>query len=344
MVTITNYNNVQPFQKSINKHKNMLIIGEAATNYKLNEISYQSSVDAVNQLYGSSQLSDAFSIAKRLGVPDVFLINVGIQTDYIDLVDVIKQYDFTYIVPLGIKFSDTFFNPILNRPMSYSELYLDSVGQNGNALILMTDCHASLYEDVDSFLDDMRDKITSFKYTAQSTLRNGRNMCLVANNLNDYDFANLMAACAICVSAYSVYPTAEFGAAIFDIDDLDIGNLEMCYFKNNTLVPTSIENLKNFRIENDSVKLINIDRVIKFIERELDLSEFKGKFFNDYIKLKIYTKLTEFFKGIVNIAISDFNINSIEFVTTTSGAGSIINKFTLQPINSIESFDIAMEV
>lgn len=344
MITITNYSNTKPVQRDVDRHQTMLIIGEAATNYKLNQISYQASVDAVKQLYGNSQLTTAFTLAKEFGVKDIFLANISIQTDYIDLVDVIKQYDFAYIVPLGVKFSDTFFNPIVDRPMTYSELYLDSVGRYSNSLILMTDHHASLYEDIDHFISDMSIKIRSFQFVAQKALQNGRNLCFVANNLKDYEYANLMAACAICTSSYDTYPTAEFGEAIFDIDDFDVNETNMIYFKNNVLVPTSMENLKNFRIEEDAAKLINIDRVIKFIERELDFIEFKGKFFTEYIRLKLHTKLTDFLNSIKGVAISDFNIDAVEFVKTAPGTGTIVNKFTILPISSVEEFNIAMEV
>jgi hypothetical protein len=167
---------------------------------------------------------------------------------------------------------------------------------------------------------------------------------MVANNLQNHEFANLMVACALCTTDYSKYPEADFGPAIFDIDDFDVDDLELIYFKNNKLTSTTIENLKNFRIEGDQAKIINIDRVIKFIERELDFSEFRGKIYTDYIKLKIYNKLNEFLQSIINVAIRDFDITSIEFVTTTPGIGLILNVFSIVPINSIESFDIAMEV
>lgn len=343
MITVTHYNN-KSLYTNVNRHKNILIIGKAATDYKLNQISYQSSEDVVRKLYGSSQLTDAFATAKAMNVPDVFLANVSTSTDYIELVDVIQQYDFTYIVPLGIKFSDTFFNPILNRVMTYSEFYLDTVGRNSNALIIMTDHHASLYDDIDHFLDDMAIKIDKFKPVAQKALQNGRNLCMVANNLEDHEFANLILACALCTTPYSKYPEADFGPAIFDIDDFDVEDLELIYFKNNKLTSTTVENLKNFRIESDQAKLIDIDRVIKFIERELDFSEFRGKIFSDYIKLKLHNKLNEFLRTIVGVAIRNFEIKSIDFMITTPGAGLILNTFSIVPINSIDKFDIAMEV
>lgn len=344
MISVTHYDSSQSFQKTINKHRNILIIGEGATDYQLNQITSHDSIAIVEKLYGHSELSKAFSKAKEMGVQDIFLVNSKIKTDYIALVDAIKQYDFAYIVPLGIKFSDVFFNPELNRPMFYSEFYLETIGATSSSTIFMTEPHASLYEDIDHMINDLKAKITSFKSVAQKALKNGRNLCLVANNLKDEPYAHLIAACAICTTEFNSYPQSNFGTAIFEIDDFDVKGLEFAYFKNNTLVTTSLENLKNFRTEQDAAKLVNIDRVIKYIERELDFSDFKGKLYTDYIKLKIYNKLKEFLDSIINVAISAYEIKSVEFVSTAAGVGSIVNTFSIQPIESIEEFDIAMEV
>jgi hypothetical protein len=343
MINIKHYNNLQTFQKDVDRHHNMIIIGPGSTEYNLNQIAYYSSPDVVEQLYGISELSDAFKLAKDFGVPDVFVANIQTKTDYIEFVDILKHYDFTYIVPIGINFSDTFYNPLLNREMTYTELYLDNIGDYSDSTIVMTDHHASLYEDMDSFLDEMAEKIEQFNNIAYKARRNGRNLCLVANNLEDYEYSNVLLATALCVSAYSEYPQINFGPAIFDIDSSDVGG-ELIYFKNNYLAATSVENLKNFRIENDAAKIITIDEVIKFIERELDFSDFKGKVFTEYVRLRLYNRLSEFLKQIVSTVIRSYTIKSVDFVVTEPGAGQIVNTFSLTPINSVEEFDVMMEV
>lgn len=344
MITITHRNNINPTVKTVNRHKNMLILAEAANDYRLNEIVYYDAVETVKSLYGQSDLYEAFKAAKDIGAPHVFLANINSKEDYIDMIDVIQHYDFTYIVPIGVKFSDSFYNPDLERPMTYSELYAEHIGQTCSSIILMTDHHANLYEDVDHFLDDMGIKIDTFKSVAQRALQYGRCIGFVANNLADYKYANVAVAASLCATVLSSYPTYDFGDAVFDIDDFDIGGRELIYFKNNLLTTTSIENLKNFRMDLDAAKLINVDRVIRFIERELDLSDYRGKFYTEYVKLKIYNLLTEFFEGIMNDAIRSYQITSVEFVRTSPSAGTIVNTFSIAPINSLEEFDIAMEV
>jgi hypothetical protein len=322
----------------------MLIIGPGSTDYNLNQISYYSSSDIVENLYGISDLSKAFKTAKDLGIKDVFVANIRTKTDYIEFVDILKYYDFTYIVPIGIYFSDTFFNPIANREVTYTEFYLDTIGDYNSSTIIMTDYHASLYEDVDSFLNDMFTKINSFKNIAYKARRNGRNLCVTANNLVDYKFSNVLLAISLCLADYAEYPKIDFGSAIFDIDDFDIGSHELIYFKNNYLCDTSVENLKNFRIDNDAAKIITIDKVIKFIERELDFSDYKGKTFTEYVRLRLYNALSEFFQSIVNKVIKSYKINSVDFIKIAPATGAIINNFSIFPICSVEEFDIMMEV
>lgn len=344
MITITHRNKAQTPRRDVDRHRTLLILGEAETDYRLNEIAYFDSALAVENMYGNSELTDAFISAKKIGAPHIFLANIRYATDYIDMVDVIKQHDFTYIVPIGIKFSDTFFNPILQRPMTYTELYTEQIGSSGNALLMMTDNRASLYEDLDDYLKDMFRKITSFRSIAQKAILYGRNLCLVGGNLVNHRYANLALASAMCITPISEYPSYDFGEAVFDIDDFDVGSNELIYFKNNVLLQTTVENLKNFRKEQDAAKIINIDKVIKFIDRELDFSSFRGKLFTDYVKLKLYNALTEFFNQNRNVTIRDYKIQSIDFVKTSAGAGRITNRITIVPINSLEGFDIAMEV
>lgn len=338
------YNKKRPVNKTVDPHRNMLIIAEGETNYMLNQIAYYDSTDVVEKLYGYSQLSRAFGVAKEIGVQHVFLVNAKRYTDYIEIVDTLKYYDFAYIVPVGVKMFDTFYNVNLKRQMYFAELYLDSVSDNTSSCFIMTDNHASLYEDCDSFIDDMSEKITKFKNISVNALRNGRNLCFVSNGLVDYEYANLVVASLLCTTPFNLYPSYDLGQAVFDMDDFDISLDEICYFKNNSIAGTSIENLKNFRKEFDAAKIVMIDRVIKFIERELDFSDYKGKPFTDYVRLRLYKKLEDFFRSIKGSVIRDYKVNSINFVRTEPGAGILVNDFTILPENSVEEYNIVMEV
>jgi hypothetical protein len=295
-------------------------------------------------MFPNSDLSDAFNIAYKIGCKYIFLMNVRQYADYIDIVDTIRHYDFAYIVPLGVKFSDRFYNSVVERTMTFSEYFLTEIGGYTNSTIIMTDSHASLYEDIDVFLDDMFDKIGTFKLEAQQALQNGRNLCLIANNLNDYKNAALVLASIMCEAKNADYPDYEVGEAIFEINSNDVGAVELAYFKNNHLKNSTVENLKNFRTENDPAKLVPIDMVIKFIDRTLDFSEFRGKNYNEYVRLQIYSMLNDELTEMMGVMIRDFTINDVSPVSLSPGECYIVNDFSISPINSIEEFNIVMEV
>jgi hypothetical protein len=334
MVNLVHSKNSTSFQKKVDINRNILIIGRGASDYKLNEVVYYDQVSTVEELYGNSELSRAFKKAKDMDVKNVFVANVKIPSDYIGLIDIIKQYDFAFIVPISIKFSDVDvdLSNLYGRDMTYIEYFLEEIGDNTRSLLVVTDNHASMYENIDSFIMDMSKKIAQFKNSAMRSLRNGRSLCFVANNLKNSNYANLELACALSTCKYSDYPSYDFGEAVFDIDESDIDILE------------SVENLKNFRTEFDASKIVVIDLAIKYIERQMDFSNFEGKFYSDYIKLEIYKKLSTLLQSMVGIVIRNYSIDSINFVNTEPGTGVIVNSFSVLPINSAEFLDLVMEV
>lgn len=343
MINIKHYDR-KILLKNVDRSKSIVILAEGLTDYKLGEIELHTSLKNVKSLYGESEITEAFATAKDIGVDDIFLVNCKTTTDYIECIDSLRHYDFAFIVPIGIKFSDSFYNPKTKKQMSYGELYLEATNGATNSLIIMTDNHASLYEDIDQFLNDMKNKINKFKTSSYKSLRFGNNLSMVGNNLVDSRYANLILASVLSITPIGEYPTYDFGQSIFDLDDAEINNIEMIYFRNNHLRPTTVENLKNFRIEYDAAKLIEIDRVIKFINRELDFSSFTGKFFTDYTKLNIYKRLSKFLQDNVGKTIRGYKINSIDFISEVKGSGVLHNNFDIIPKNSIESFNIIMEV
>lgn len=345
MITIKHFNTPKLFMKKVNRHNNMVIVAPGSTGYMINQVEYHSNPDKVEVLYGTSILSKAFRTAKNFGVQDVFVVNAQATSDYISIIDTLRQYDFSYIIPIGINLSDTFYNPNIKRQMYFAELYIDQVSRFNRSVVIMTDNHASLYEDVDHFLGDMSIKARQFKNIAYQSLINfGRNLYFVGNNLKNYDMANVVLGSLLCTTPIGDYPDFNLGPALFDIDDFDMGNTELIYFKNNLLKYTSVENLKNFRLNYDAAKIIGIDRVIRFIEKELDFSEFKGKNYSEYVKLQVNNKLESFLLGLRGTMIRNHKVKSIDFIKTNAGSGMIQTNFQISPVTSVEQFDIVMEV
>ncbi len=330
-------------QKIINKNYSMLIIGNAASNYAVNKIEYYESPKVVKELYGTCDLTDAFTLAKNIGAPHVFICNMKVKNDYLEMIKVLEYHDFTYIVPIDIFFSDYFFDTERNNSsITYSKYMLEKISLMTDSTIMMTDKHASLYENIDDYLEDMKKIIVDFKARLPSNLNN-KNLCFVANNLADHKFSNVLLASALSASNADQYPRYNFGKTVFDIDNTDVKENELIYFKSHHDSETTVENLLNFNKKIEPEKLVMIDRIVKFIKRSLDLSHFHGKPMTVYQKLRIERVLIEKFDSFKDFIIRAYKINSIEMIKEDAGAGIIIVEADIWPINSTEKISVIME-
>lgn len=323
----------------------ILIIGEGSTTYGINQIIKQDSLKLVAGLYGeSSELTEAFELAKSTGATDIYLANVQTKTAYVDIMQVARQYNFTYIVPLGVRFSDKAFNKQLNRNMTFAEIFLRIITVMADSIIIMTDNHASLYEDIDHYLEDMFDKIKSFKLDAQSVLDNGRQLWFCANNLDKVPYSNVLLASIMTVTDLPNYPDYPIPEAVFNIDDIDVGNKELIYFKSNVYANNSIENFVNFHNEYNAYKIATIDMVIRKINEEIDLSYFSGKLFTNQVKLKIQSFVQDYLNSIKGKMIRDYSILSISTYLESDYSYVIVVHFKILPMNSLEECDVVIEV
>lgn len=321
----------------VDKHSNLLLIGQAATNYSLKEISYETDVDEVLERYGDSDIYRAFSLAKEMGVQDIFVMNLRNSYDYFDIAETIKQNDFTYIVPVSVYMSDTFTDSLRNgAKISYIAYLLSLVSVDDNeSVIITTDKHASLYEDVDAFIEDMDAAESLFRRSCGGGM-NMENLIFVANNLAKNELAHVALASALCVVDIPEYPTGDFGKAIFDIDSFDNpGN--WAYFRNHTDAETSVENLINF-LPRSSEKLVTVSRILKMIKREIDFSEFCGKFYSEYQRMRIEQKLDLYLSGLMDYVIYKYQINSVQGFRDKAHKGTVIVRslFDVWPVNCLD--------
>lgn len=343
MIDILKGGNLSEILKTINKHKSILIIGPGEKNYQVNKIVYLDSPEVVNSLYGESELSEAFSVAKKAGAPYVFIMNVKRKEDYIEIADILKHYDFSYIVPVGTYLSDSF-NDGANggRKTSYVQYLLNRLSGHNFSTILATDNHASLYEDLDSFIEDMKDKLTDFKNSLPAST-DKRNISFIANNLKKTKYANALLAGLLCHVGIGKYPSHNYGEAIFDIDSFDIGEHEIGFFKNRTYGITTVENLLNLIDVVSPEKILTIDTIVKYIKRELDLSGFSGQPLNAYQQLRVERALEHFFESLKGDIIHSYEILFVRIVREGPGFGSIEAEIAILPANSLERFSVRLE-
>jgi len=326
-------------------NNSILIIGEGSTTYGINQIIKQDSLKLVAGLYGeNSELTQAFELAQSIGATNIYLANAQSKTAHIDIMQIARQHNFTYIVPIGVRFSDKAFNKQLNRSMTFAEIFLRITTVMTDSIIVMTDNHASLYEDIDSYLNDMFDKIKFFKTEAQSILDNGRQLWLVGNNLKDVPYANVLLTAIMAITDLPAYPDYAIPEAIFNIDEIDVDNKELIYFKNNVYANNSIENFVNFHNEYNAYKIAPIDMVIRQINEDIDLSYFSGKLFTNQVKLKIQSLVQEYLNSIKGKMIRDYSILSIDTYLESSYSYTIVVYFKILPMNSLEECDVVIEV
>lgn len=329
---------------SFDRNKTMLILGQAETEYKSGEIFYFESLNEVEKFYGKdSDLTEAYKTAKSIGAPYIFLGNCYKFTDYIDILDLILQNEFAYIAPVSINFSDTFINPGTNREMYISEFYSNAIADK-LSLILMTDKHASLYEDIEHYLSELTAINMKFKERTFNGLVYGENLCFIANLLQNYKFSNVALASVLTISNLKDYPKYNLGDVVFDISNYDLIGQEIVYFEYNNISKTSIENFQNYHSNNSPEKFIPVSLVKKIIQRSLNFEQFTGKLLNAYTKLMIENYINNTISTFLIDLIQDYKILKIEYLYSEDHRVIIQIDMKITPYNSIESIDMYMEV
>lgn len=328
---------------AVNKHSNMLIVGAGKTSFGLRDIQYFTDYDNVLSLYGESDISKAFKVASGMGVKDIFIMNVQSPQDYINTIDLIKDNDFAYIVYVSLMLSDTFNQAYDgNNIHSYFAYFMGTISRSNESIIVVTDKHASLFENINDFMEHQKKTLDEF-LSCCTNKANLENIVFVANNLELYPMANVVLAAALCVSSVNEYPSGNFGNAIFHIDSWD-SPADYVFFKTHASETTTIENLLNCLETGEQTKLVFVSRIIKYIKRELDFSEFKGKLYSPYQKLYIEKKLETYLESLTGTVINKYEIESVKAYRGVPGTITILCRFSVWPIGCLEKCVIEKEV
>lgn len=348
MITIKSHNSSDiSFKfKNILAIDSILIIGKGQSEYKLNEIIKPKNIYDVSSIYGESEIATAYKEAYSMGARNIYTLNAYKTTDFIECIKNVSHLNFSYIVPIGIKISDTFYNSEYERSVSFAEYFLNESYGKSNSVFIFTDEHASLYENITDFINDMHVKIINFKNQAEYILdHKGTDILFCANNLLSIKYANAILAAALSITTLGNYPEPINNKTVFDIDSEDINLQEIVYFKSNFLINTTIENLNNFRTKFDANKIETINRVIKGIERKIDLSFVLGKYFSSFLKVQIKDYLSNELNVFMKTSIKNYAIKNIEFIADKSTLSGVINVYIdIYPKNCIEKISTILEV
>lgn len=328
--------------------RNILIIGKASTPNKNKIIMNPMTIKMAKQLYGDSELYQAYRQAKEItGINNIYTVNCQLYTDFISLIDNLIHYDFDFIVPLNIYLRDTFINPVTGKTTNFFAYYIERLGITQNkTTMIMTDYASDLYESIDAYISDMN-KTYNLVLSNNSEIltKYGNNMVFVLNNLKNNKFAHVILAASLSVCGFDEYPKNIDTPTHFDLDFLDITNKSFCFHKHHSVAnTTSVEQLNNMSLVDNIYKRILIDILIKHVVRKLDFSEFSGTLFNPYVKVQIDTKVKKIMDELNKYAFVSYTIKGISFVKTGIGVGSIMIDLSIVPFSTLEKINIFMEV
>lgn len=338
--------------QNINNSKKILLAGKASSSLKAREILSPSNKEEALSLYGEADLYEAYCLLYDLGISNIYTVNCFADSDYIRLMDKLIHYDFDYFVPINLYLSDKFYNPIVNDNQYYASYFLNQLDTvNSLTTVLMTERHASLYEDFDQFSISMltieNDFINSYSLTKSSLLdKYGNNLNFVYNTLENIPFANVVLGALYCTRNYAEYfNSLKNVSVVLDLDSNDLAGSRAMYFKYNSYKDDiTIENTFNFRKTNDIYSNALIDDVIKRVIKEVDLSEYKGKLYNPYIAMQIEMDTKRKLNNLKGKLFKNFNIEKISFKKVDKTSGYIVVDYSIKPYGTLEDINIVMGV
>lgn len=328
-------------QTVVASHSSILILGKGSSEYKNLKISYPKNIEEVKDDYGEhSELTKAYIEAKKIGADEVYVCNCFKITDYIHAIDLIAQNDFAFVCPL-FTFSTTYTNS--NTEYYFAEIYAEALSDSFSNL-LITEKHASLYEDITHYLTSMKSINYKFKDSSIERMSNGQAMAFVLNNLKNYKYANVALASIIATSNLRYYPQKDIGEVVFDITKEDVIDHEFIYFAYDILAKTTIENLLNYHNEKAPEKMLLISIIKNRVNMALDYEQFTGELLNPYTKIKLNNYTTEVLNAFVGLLIEQYKINNIQFVKANPSEVNINIYLSIKPYSSIEFIDMKVEV
>ena len=348
----SNFTLVSKFDHTKN---NILLLGKADTYEQrcavINPRGKKSAVD----LYGiNSELYNAYSACIDVtGEYNVFTVNCRTYLDFLTVMESILHYNFSYVVPMGIRLEDTFYNPSSKQYEYYIDYFLYLIEEYQSiTTIIMTNNHAKDYDDIDKYLRYCKKSFNDYyKHMAADNNnyvlfeKNGSDMLYVLNNLKDVKYANAVLAAQLSIENYTMYPNNISFEPYYSFDKNDIGNYSFCYHKYSHLLnSTSIDNLVNLRLANDVYKNALIDTMIKCVLRKLNLDKYKGRLYNAYIKLQIQNSLEVELDSMVGLYFKDYKINNVGFVKTEMTSGYIYIELSVMPYGFMDYINVVMEV
>lgn len=337
-------------ENSDNSKRKVIILGSASSDLKAREIINPRNKEEALSLYGNSELYRAYCLLFDMNVPNIYTCNCWSESDYLRAIDKILHYDFDFLIPIGLYLSDKFYNPIVDTNEYYAEYFVRQLAEvNSLTTVLMTERHASLYEDFDSFMLTMSEIennfITSLNIRNKKFLMEyGNNLNFVFNNIKDLEYSNVLLAGLYCTRDFANYfPDVNHMSVVYHLNNIDVQGMRGIYFKYNYYTNTiTVENPLNFKTELDIYANALIDDTIKMTIRVVDLNKYKGMLYTPYVCMQIKDDVSKSLNKISGRLIKTYKINNISFKKTGPTSGYIIADYSITPYGTLENINVIM--
>lgn len=288
----------------------ILLIGIDTHKINLGEVQDYTGRQSLIDTYGEDSIFiKPFRILQdNFNVENISVLNLDSWDDLKEEEELFNQHIFTYIIPIGLRLSDSYDNIFEQKRYLYAQL-LVWMTDGVPSTIIMTGLHASSFNTLTEYLAYEKEEINATNGYFYNLQKN--NLIYVSNGLQNYTQANVILA-GMLLNDLGEYPLPDFiGNAYWDMDYCDI-DMDLVWFRNNHLRPTTVENLKNFAGDL-FIKTVMVDRIIKWLKRNWpDMNDYIGTAFTDYKLVKIVEQSEAYLKSFVDWIIYDYKIISVD--------------------------------
>jgi len=318
------------------KDDTILLLGIDEKKTALNEAREYTRYQELLDTYGeTSVFAGPFrTLQEQFGAENISVLNLDSWDDLKEKEELFRQQYYTYIVPLGLRLSDSYDNILENKRYLYAQLLVWMTGRTASTIV-MTGVHASLFNTLTEYLAYEKQEVkevSDYLFNLQ-----GNNLVYVSNSLVHEDYANVILT-GLLLDDVGSYPSSDaLPAACWDIDYSDI-SMDLVWFRNNHLRPVTVENLKNFASE-PFIKSVLVDRIIKYIKNHWpDQNGYIGTAFSDYKLVKIAEQAEEYLKTLTGWILYDYDILSVTTEQYADSSVGIHVRYEVWPKFTVEKY------
>lgn len=332
----------------IDPERSVLLMGIGDIAYHRNEIVQFEHIEDIYKAFGDCRLARACNLLQQLmPIQNIYVLNIAHEIDGVNMMNTIANYPFAYIVPIGTYISSYFYNDLDDGKRTYIiDIMLQKL--NNESQIIVTDQHAELYEDIDTYLYDMLQKSETLKQIV--TIKNKpmlQQVLFVANTITDIEDSSVLVAAALVSGDMDKYPSlisTKLYNTVFEIDDTDQIN-DMIYLKVHTDMSITIENLLNLRPDSGLIKIQFFYRLLQHIKHYLNYDKWIGILYTPFQQNAIFQYTKKAFNKLKGKYIVDYSVDSIRAIELGGKGGIKIQiHSTIQPINTNERFSFIKEI